>query len=109
MSRSATSISMPAWLHAGSQDGCELSLHIQPGAARSELAGLHGDTLKVRIQAPAVAGAANAALIAFLADRLELTRRDVTLLRGEKARRKTLRLRLPAEEVMRRIEEAGNG
>ena len=100
---------MPAWLHAGAQGGCEITLHIQPGAARSELAGLHGDALKVRIRAPAVEGAANAALIEYLADRLGTARRDVTLLRGEKARRKTLWLPMAPDEVAQMIEDALHG
>lgn len=80
----------PAWLSAGAQGGSEITLHVQPGASKSELAGLHGDALKLRIGARAVEGAANAAVVDFLADRLNLPKRDVKLLRGEKSRRKTV-------------------
>jgi uncharacterized protein (TIGR00251 family) len=43
-----------------------LSIHVQPAAKRSEIVGLHGDALKVRLAAPAIDGRANAALLEFL-------------------------------------------
>jgi uncharacterized protein (TIGR00251 family) len=52
-----------------------LTVHVQPGAKRSEMAGLHGDALKIRLAAPAVDGRANAALLAFVAQRLGLASR----------------------------------
>ncbi len=81
---------IPVWLAAGTANGSEITLHVQPGASKSELAGLHGDALKLRISARAVEGAANAAVIEFLADWLAVPRREVKLLRGEKSRHKTL-------------------
>lgn len=65
-----------------------LDLHVQPGAARTGVAGLHGGRLKLRLAARAVAGAANAELIAFLAARFGVAKRDVAILAGEKARAK---------------------
>lgn len=91
------------WLHAAPDGGTRLIVHVQPGAAKSEIAGLHGDALKVRVAAPAVDGAANAALVAFLAKTLNLSRREVTIAQGEKSRRKTVRVELDPEEVSRRI------
>lgn len=90
---------MVTWLTA-SGGGCELTLHVQPGAARTEWAGEHGDALKLRLHARAVEGAANAALMEFLASRLGLPKRDVKLLRGEKSRRKTLWVDATAERVL---------
>ena len=54
-----------------------LTLHIQPGARKTEVVGLHGDALKIRLAAPPVDGKANAALIAFIADRLGLAKSAV--------------------------------
>ena len=54
----------------GSPAGTELTLHVQPGAARAGFVGPHGDALKVRIAARAVEGAANSALLDFIADSL---------------------------------------
>jgi hypothetical protein len=69
-----------------------LRVYVQARATRSELAGRYGEYLRVRIAAPAVDGAANAALLAFIAQRLEIPRRDVRLHGGERARRKTLEI-----------------
>ncbi|MBL8519751.1 MAG: YggU family protein [Betaproteobacteria bacterium] len=79
----------PPWL---TRDGvrCVIAVHAQPGARRSEVAGLHGNALKIRVHAPAVEGAANAALIAFLAKTLAVRQRDVEILSGEKSREKRI-------------------
>ena len=45
-----------------------LTLHVQPGAKRSEVAGPHGDALKIKLAAPPVEGVANATLLAFFAE-----------------------------------------
>lgn len=91
----------PVWLAPGSGNGSEITLHVQPGASKSELAGLHGDALKLRISARAVEGAANAAVLDFVADWLDVPRRAVKLLRGEKSRRKTLWVPCPPATVER--------
>jgi len=80
---------MTSWLRA-SGDGVTLSLHIQPGAKSSEIVGLHGDALKVRLAAPPVDGKANAALLEFIADCLEVARNRVELKSGQSTRRKVL-------------------
>jgi uncharacterized protein (TIGR00251 family) len=78
---------------APDQGAFVLDLHIQPQSRRTEIAGLHGQSLKVRVAAPALDGRANEALLAFVADRFAVPRRDVTLLSGEKSRRKRLLVR----------------
>lgn len=98
-----TLASLAPWLEAVA-GGCRLRIHVQPGAARSEVAGRHGDALKLRIAAPAVEGAANAALIEYLAKRLKLARREVTIAQGEKSRRKIVRVPLTPAEVERCLE-----
>lgn len=70
-----------------------LELHVQPGASRTGVAGLHGGRLKLRLAARAVDGKANAALIAFLAERLGAARRDVTIEAGEAGRAKRVAVR----------------
>jgi uncharacterized protein (TIGR00251 family) len=92
-------MSRPVWLAAGAGGGSEITLHVQPGASRSELAGLHGDALKLRIAARPVEGAANAAVLDFLATWLGVPRRELRLLRGDKSRRKTVWVPLPPEQV----------
>jgi uncharacterized protein (TIGR00251 family) len=65
-----------------------LEVHVQPGASRTGVAGLHGERLKLRIAARAVDGAANAALVEFLAGHFGVAKREVTILAGARARAK---------------------
>jgi len=76
---------------------------VQPRASRNEIAGLHGAELRIRITAPPVDGAANEALIQFLARALGLLRSDLTLLTGEGSRSKVVSARgiTPAEAAHR--------
>jgi uncharacterized protein len=71
---------------------CTLALKAIPNAPRNEVVGWLGDALKVRIHAPPVEGRANDALCEFLATTLGLHRRAVTVLRGDTARQKLLRI-----------------
>lgn len=70
--------------------GVRLTVHVQPGASRSEVAGTHGDAIKLRLAAPPVDGKANEALLRFLADRLGVPRRSVSLVRGAASRAKVI-------------------
>lgn len=73
-----------------------LDLAIQPGASQSRIAGLHGEHLKIRIQAPPVDGRANRALIEFLAAAFDTPRGRISVLRGDASRTKTVRIDRPA-------------
>ena len=73
-----------------------LTLHVQPGAKSSEVVGMHGDALKVRLAAPPVDGKANMELRRFLAEAFGVPLRSVTLVRGEASRQKTVRIGAPA-------------
>jgi len=79
-----------------------LTLHVQPRAGRTEVVGLHGAALKVRLAAPPVDGAANDQLVRFLAERLGVPRRAVRLVAGAGARRKVVEVDgVVADEAMR--------
>lgn len=69
-----------------------LTLHVQPGAKRSEVAGLHGDALKVRLAAPPIEGRANEALMRFVADQFAVPLRNVELVRGAQSRHKMVKV-----------------
>ena len=69
-----------------------LVVHVQPRARRSEIAGRHGDAIKVRLAAPPVDGAANEELVRFLAETLGVPRRAVRLTAGLTSRRKTVEI-----------------
>ena len=59
-----------------------LKIHLQPRAAHTRIVGRHGEMLKVQVHAPAVDGAANAALIGLLAETFAVPRRAVRIVRG---------------------------
>ncbi len=67
-----------------------LTLHIQPGAKRSEIAGLHGEALKIRLAAPPVEGRANEALMKFIAELFDVPVRQVELKQGSQSRHKVV-------------------
>lgn len=71
---------------------CTLDLKTIPNAPRNALAGWLGEALKVKVHAPALDGRANDALLEFLAQKLGLPRRAVTLVRGDKSRHKVVRV-----------------
>lgn len=73
-------------------DGVILRLHVQPGAKKTDIAGLHGDALKIRLAAPPVDGKANACLIGFIAERLGVAKSAVCLVSGDTSRAKRLRI-----------------
>jgi uncharacterized protein (TIGR00251 family) len=66
------------------------SVRVQPRASRSEIVGLHGDALKVRLAAPPVDGAANVALVELLAEALGVPRRCVRVVSGATSRGKVV-------------------
>ncbi len=74
-------------------DGTVLLIHVQPKAARTECVGFHGGALKIRVAAPPVEGAANEALIRFLAERCSVPRAHVVIQSGAEGRRKRVRLK----------------
>ncbi|MGZ3719443.1 MAG: DUF167 domain-containing protein [Bdellovibrionota bacterium] len=73
-------------------EGALLRVHAQPKASRSAVVGIHGDALKIAVQAPPVDSAANEAIRELLAELLRLPKSRVTLKSGEKSRRKTFLL-----------------
>ena len=89
---------MESWLKNHSK-GTLLSLYIQPGASLSELSGIHGDRLKVKIKAPPRDGEANEELISYFSGILEIPKARIFLIRGESSRQKDLLVELSADKV----------
>jgi uncharacterized protein len=84
--------------------GILLQLHIQPGASKTELAGQHGDALKIRITSPPSEGRANQELIRYLSGILGVPRARVTLVRGGTSRRKVVSVQgITLEDAARRL------
>jgi uncharacterized protein (TIGR00251 family) len=65
-----------------------LSVRVIPRASKSGITGRRGDAIVVRLAAPPVDGAANDALIEFLARTFARPRRDITIVSGQKSRDK---------------------
>jgi uncharacterized protein (TIGR00251 family) len=81
-----------------------LAVQIQPRASRNAVAGWVGEALKIRLTAPPVEGAANAACLAFLADLLDLPQSQLEILRGDRSRHKVIRITgLTQDEVHARL------
>jgi uncharacterized protein (TIGR00251 family) len=68
--------------------GVTFGVKVTPRASRDEVVGVEAGELKVRLAAPPVEGAANAALVDLLARRLGLAKSHVTLLGGQTSRHK---------------------
>lgn len=81
----------PVWLRGDGTD-LVLALHIQPGAKKTAIVGLHGEALKIRLAAPPVDGKANDCLIDFLAETLGVARRNIELVSGASSRAKRVRV-----------------
>ena len=76
-------------------DNLIITCHLQPKASKSEVVGLHGDALNIRIKAPPIDGKANAELIKFLAKDFAVSKSAVTLMSGELTRHKRVRINNP--------------
>ena len=81
-------------------DALRFSVRVSPRASRASVGGLHGGALKVKVTAPPVDGEANAAVIALLAKKLGVAKRDVSLVAGESSRDKTLEVRGASVEAL---------
>lgn len=79
------------------RDGADLvlSVQVQPRASRDEIAGIHGDAVRIRVAAPPVDGEANEALCRFLAKACGVARSAVEVESGSTGRRKRVRIRNP--------------
>jgi uncharacterized protein (TIGR00251 family) len=95
------------WLRVAADGRLTLTLHIQPGAKKTEVAGEHGDALKIRLAAPPVDGKANAALLAFIAERLGVPKSAVTLKSGQASRRKVVEVEGASVEAVRLLAAGG--
>jgi len=84
-----------------------LAIKVVPGASRSGIAGWLGDTLRVRVTAPAERGKANAAVEALLYEVLGLSKGGVRIVSGGSSARKTVEIAgLSESEARRRLSDA---
>ena len=71
-------------------EGISIEVTVQPKSSRNEVAGILGDTIKIKLTAPPVDGKANDALIVFLSKVLGVSKSSISITRGETGRHKTI-------------------
>jgi uncharacterized protein (TIGR00251 family) len=74
-------------------EGLRFAVHVQPRAKKTEVAGVYGNALKVRVAASPVEGAANRALVEFIARQLSVPRHAVEIVSGSTGRQKIVQVR----------------
>jgi uncharacterized protein len=100
----AMELPAPFWQWAGAD--LLLRVRAQPGARRTEVQGLHGGAVKVRVAARPALGAANEALLEFLAARFGVPVRRCSLVSGEASREKRVRIEAPPRDAAERLLQA---
>lgn len=84
--------------------GVLLPVRAVPRASKNEIQGIHGDALKVRLQAPPVEGKANEALVRFLSDTLDISRAQISIASGETGRNKAVLITgIPKIELLKKL------
>ncbi len=90
------------------EGGIEIEVKVVPGASRNKLVGRLGDALKLQVAAPPEKGKANQAVVALIADLFGVPPKQVVVVRGTTAPRKTIRImglsKQAAEDVLKRSE-----
>jgi uncharacterized protein len=69
-----------------------IKVYVQPRASKTAVVGMHGDAVHVRLAAPPVDNAANEALVALIASRLGIAKRQVRIVAGAGGRRKVIEI-----------------
>jgi uncharacterized protein len=94
----------PADAIADTPGGCLIQIKVIPRAPSTLIEGMRDGALLVKLSAPPVEGQANESLLRFIAQVCDVPRRSVSLERGEKARRKVIRVqRMTRAEATLRV------
>jgi uncharacterized protein len=83
---------MSEWSIAEANGSVTFNVRVVPRSSRNQIVGVEGGALKIKLTAPPVEGAANAALIEFIAEWLDVRRSAVSIISGDKARNKIVRV-----------------
>jgi len=95
------------WFRTTAGGGLSLTLHVRPSAKKTEVAGLHGDALRIRLAAPPVDGRANEALLAFVAAALGVPKTAIKLKSGQSSRRKVVEVAGATPAAVTRLAQPG--
>lgn len=94
---------LPAYIEPTSS-GVVLRVLVAPRSSSNKVLGLHDGMVKIALTAPPVEGAANKALVAFLAKVLDVSKSSVMIVAGETSRKKTLSVEgIEPDEAIRRL------
>lgn len=95
---------MTDWSITEANGGITFSVRVVPRSSRNQIVGVEGGALKIKLTAPPVEGAANAALIEIIAEWLGVRRSAVSIISGDKARNKIVRVNgVTREKVLKRL------
>lgn len=91
------------WLKQKKDGSLVLSLHVQPGTAKSKIIGMYGERLKIAVSAPPVDGKANQEIEKFLAKKLGCAVRNVAVVVGHNSRQKGVEIQGCEEADIRKM------
>ena len=95
---------MSDWSITEANDSVTFAVRVVPRSSRNQIVGVEGGALKIKLTAPPVEGAANAALIEFVAEWLGVRRSAVSIVSGDKARNKLVRVNgVTREQVLEKL------
>ena len=95
---------MNDWSITAANGGVTFAVRVMPRSSRNQIVGVEGRALKIKLTAPPVEGAANAALIEFVAEWLGVRRSAVSIVSGDKARNKLVRVSgVTREQVLQKV------
>jgi uncharacterized protein len=83
--------------------GVTISVRIQPRASKNGVSRMQDGSLRIRLTAPPVDGAANEALVKFLSDTLSVSKSQVEILSGHTSREKRVKISGKSEEDVIRL------
>lgn len=85
-------------------ESARISIYVQPRASKTVVAGMHDGCVKIRLAAPPVDGAANAALVEFVAEQLGIAKSRVRIVSGTTSRRKVIEVEgVSAEQLSKAL------
>lgn len=88
------------------ESGLILEVHVQPKAARNEVAGTYLDCLKLRLTAPPVEGQANKECLKYLSELLKVPRSHMEIVQGAKSRQKSILIHGASMELVEAVLES---
>jgi len=85
-------------------EGVELHVLVQPRSSQNRIEGASEGFLKIRLTQPPIEGLANKACLKLLSKQLDIPQSHLTIIAGQKSRRKTIKISsYSAREIRQRL------